>query len=72
MSRNKKYKMMPISSNFTEKSGYLFRENLKIAEKDEHWVRQILGEYRSSIAGTWLLSVDRGGNVIWQGKEKPL
>lgn len=22
MSRNKKYKMMPISSNFTEKSGY--------------------------------------------------
>ena len=50
--------------------GYLFRENLKLAKKDEDWVRQTLGEYRSSIAGTWLLSIDRGGNVIWQGKEK--
>jgi uncharacterized membrane protein YcaP (DUF421 family) len=52
--------------------GHLFQENLKIAEKDENWVRKTLGEYRSSIAGTWLLTVDRAGNVIWQGKEKPL
>ena len=49
--------------------GYLFRDNLKIAGRDEAWVYRILGEYRSSVAGTWLLSVDRGGQVIWQGKE---
>ena len=50
--------------------GYLFRENLRLADRDENWVRQVLGEYRASIAGTWLLSVDKGGNVIWQGKEQ--
>ena len=49
--------------------GHLFRENLSIAGKDEAWLRQILGQYRSSLAGTWLLSVDRGDNVIWQGKD---
>ena len=48
--------------------GYLFRENLKIAGKDEAWVRQVLGEHRTGISGTWLLSVDRADNVIWQGK----
>ena len=52
--------------------GHLFRENLKLSGKDETWVRKILGEYRSSIAGTWLLTVDRGGNVVWQGKEESL
>ena len=50
--------------------GHLFRENLAIAGKDEKWVHGILGQYRSGIAGTWLLSVDKAGNVIWQGKEQ--
>ena len=50
--------------------GHLFRDNLKLSGKDEAWVQRILGEYRSCIAATWLLSVDQGGNVIWQGKEK--
>ena len=50
--------------------GYLFRSNLKLADKDEAWVRQVLGQYRSCIAATWLLSVDQAGNVIWQGKEQ--
>ena len=49
--------------------GYLFRENLQNAGKDEAWVRSVLGEYRSSIAGTWLLTVDKGGHVVWLGKE---
>lgn len=51
--------------------GYLFRENLPLAGKDEAWVHQVLGEYRASIAGTWLLSVDKAGHVIWLGKEIP-
>ena len=49
--------------------GYLFRENLREAGKDEAWVHGILGEYRSSIAGTWLLTVDKGDHVVWLGKE---
>ena len=49
--------------------GHLFRENLTLAGKDENWVRQILGQYRSSIPGTWLLTVDKGDNVIFQGKD---
>ena len=49
--------------------GHLFRENLSIAGKDENWVRQVLGEYRSSIPGTWLLTVDRKDHIHWIGKE---
>ena len=49
--------------------GYLFRENLAIAGKDEQWVRQVLGEYRASIPGTWLLTVDKADHVVWIGKE---
>ena len=49
--------------------GHLFRDNLALAGKDETWLRQILGQYRSSLAGTWLLTVDKADNVIWQGKD---
>ena len=49
--------------------GYLFRENLREAGKDEAWVHKVLGEYRAGIAGTWLLTVDKSGHVVWLGKE---
>lgn len=49
--------------------GKLLRQNLQYAAKDEHWVHKILGEYRASIAGTWLLTVDKADNVLWLGKE---
>ena len=49
--------------------GFLFRENLREAGKDVAWVHSVLGDYRSSIAGTWLLTVDKGGHVVWLGKE---
>ena len=49
--------------------GQLIRENLEKAGKDEAWVRKVLGEYRASLAGTWLLTVDQGGRVVWLGKE---
>ena len=49
--------------------GHLLRENLQYAAKDEAWVHQVLGQYRASIAGTWLLSVDKADHVIWLGKE---
>ena len=49
--------------------GQLLRQNLQYAARDESWVHQVLGEYRASIAGTWLLTVDKSGHVVWLGKE---
>ena len=49
--------------------GRLFQENLRISGKDEAWVRKILGQYRASIPGTWLLMVDKADHVVWIGKE---
>ena len=50
--------------------GHLLRQNLQYAGKDEHWVHQVLGQYRASIAGTWLLTVDKADHVVWLGKEQ--
>ena len=49
--------------------GVLFRENMTLAGKDETWVHSILGEYRTGISGTWLLTVDKADHVVWIGKE---
>ena len=49
--------------------GQLLRQNLQYAAKDEAWVHKVLGEYRASIAGTWLLTVDKADHVLWLGKE---
>ena len=49
--------------------GVLLRENLRRSGKDQAWVRRVLGEHRASLAGTWLLTVDQGGRVVWLGKE---
>ena len=49
--------------------GKLLQQNLRYAAKDEAWVHKILGQYRSSIAGTWLLTVDKADHVVWLGKE---
>ena len=49
--------------------GKLLRQNLQYAAKDEAWVHKVLGEYRASIAGTWLLTVDKADHVVWLGKE---
>ena len=49
--------------------GALLRENLEKAGKDEAWVREVLSEYRTCVAGTWLLTVDKADHVVWLGKE---
>ena len=49
--------------------GQLLRQNLQYAAKDEAGVHRVLGEYRASIAGTWLLTVDKADRVVWLGKE---
>ena len=48
--------------------GYLNRDNLTLCGRDTHWVRQVMEEHHTSIASTWLLTVDQSGQVFWQGK----
>lgn len=49
--------------------GQLLKENLQYAGRDEVWLRKTLGDYRATVAGTWLLTVDKAGSVLWLGKE---
>ena len=49
--------------------GFLSRENLGRAGKDEAWLKQVLQEHRAEIADTLLLAVDAGNKVVWLGKE---
>lgn len=49
--------------------GYLSRENLKRAGKDEHWLKQVLREHSAQARDTLLLTVDASDKVLWLGKE---
>ena len=49
--------------------GCLLDDNLRLSGRDETWLRKTLGDYRATVAGTWLLTVDKTGNVFWLGKE---
>ena len=49
--------------------GYFSRENLVKAHRDKKWMDRVLEEHRTDIAGTFLLTVDGKGHVIWIGKE---
>ena len=49
--------------------GALLDENLALSGRDGDWLRKTLGDYRATVAGTWLLTVDKAGHVLWLGKE---
>lgn len=49
--------------------GYLSRENLERAKKDEKWLEKVLSEHNCGIQDTFLLTVDESGQVVWLGKE---
>lgn len=49
--------------------GYLSRENLEKAGKDDAWVRRVLEERGAQQRDTLLLTVDAGDKIIWLGKE---
>ena len=49
--------------------GYLSKENLRKAGKDEFWLRQVLCANNAQIRNTFLLTVDAGDTVRWVGKE---
>ena len=49
--------------------GYLYRENLPAAGKDEAWVRKKLEEKNATLSDTWLLTVNRSDRVFFIRKE---
>ena len=49
--------------------GYLSRENLERAKKDERWLEKVLSQHNCGIQDTFLLTVDESGQVVWLGKE---
>ena len=50
--------------------GFLNRENLQKAGKDDRWLRSALEARHTDTAGTFLLTVEKGGKVNWIGKEE--
>lgn len=51
--------------------GCLLEDNLALTGRDRQWLLNTLGDYRATVAGTWLLTVDKQGHVLWLGKEQP-
>ena len=49
--------------------GYLYRENLAIAGKNDAWVQKILREKGTILSDTWLLTVDEADHVLWMKRE---
>lgn len=49
--------------------GYLSRENLERAKKDEKWLKKVLSQHNCGVKETFLLTVDESGQVVWLGKE---
>ncbi len=49
--------------------GYLSRENLRKAKKDEAWLKSELETRSAQVKDTLLLTLETGGNVLWLGKE---
>jgi uncharacterized membrane protein YcaP (DUF421 family) len=50
--------------------GYLYEDNLAVAGRDKKWVQKILDEHRTSLKGTWLLTVDEKGHILYLPKEE--
>lgn len=49
--------------------GYLYRDNLRIARRDEKWLQTVLREHDATVEKTWLLTVDDSDRVLWLKKE---
>ena len=49
--------------------GYLSRENLKSAGKDDNWLSRVLKEHSTVVADTFLLTVDEADHIVYVGKE---
>ncbi len=50
--------------------GYLYRENLPYAGKDEKWLDKTLRERDTKLEDTWLLTVDKADRVVFLRKDE--
>ena len=66
MNMHPKERYLPVT---VISDGHLMEENLALTGRDGDWLRKTLGDYRATVAGTWLLTVDKTGHVLWLGKE---
>ena len=64
---NPKDRYLPVT---IIEDGYFSRENLQKSGKTEDWLVKTLTKNRATITGTFLLTVDKGGNTVWIGKER--
>ncbi|MBE6916356.1 MAG: DUF421 domain-containing protein [Ruminococcaceae bacterium] len=49
--------------------GYLYRDNLALAKRDEGWLQRVLQERHSTVSDTYLLTVDEKGHILHLKKE---
>lgn len=49
--------------------GHLLAENMAFAGKDKNWLDRVLQTHQSTVADTWLLTVDGGDHILWYPKE---
>lgn len=49
--------------------GFLFRENLQKAGKNEKWLNTVLRKHHAAQKDTLLLTVDEADRILWIGKE---
>jgi len=49
--------------------GHLLKNNLRLTGRDEQWVQRTLKQKNAVIETTWLLTVDKSGNVIFYEKD---
>ena len=50
--------------------GYLSREDLKRAGKEQFWLKKVLGKHKAREETTLLLTVDGEGKIVWIGKDE--
>ena len=61
-----KQQLLPVT---IIEDGYLSRENLARAGKDEVWLEKVLRQHSADRSGTMLLTVDASDKIYWLGKE---
>lgn len=60
----------PVYLPFTIiEDGYVSKDNLSQANKDEAWLERVLQEHRATAESTLLLTVDQSDQVVFLGKE---
>ena len=50
--------------------GRILSDNLVLTGRDQHWLEKTLKKENATVESTWLLTVDKGGNVIFYRKEQ--